>query len=216
MLVFRYIWQYHSKSYDNDTVYSSENGAAICTTVRWLWSQEAAQQQDQSWAPLFYMLRCPAKAQRNPQGRSWDKWVPRCNLGWEIPDILKKITLDVPMVAVWREEQGGAICKRSFSFPIPCENWHIFFPSVLIKVRMQQWRRTTLLSWISVVRECMSVVPWRFQGTMHVLHLLSKLPDRHFPAQRAARSEVVIIIFTLSRRKPALGWIFPVAPWEQS
>lgn len=34
MLVFRYIWQYHSKSYDNDTVYSSENGAAICTMVQ--------------------------------------------------------------------------------------------------------------------------------------------------------------------------------------
>lgn len=33
MLLFRDIWQYHSKSYDNDTVYSSENGAAICTMI---------------------------------------------------------------------------------------------------------------------------------------------------------------------------------------
>lgn len=85
------------------------------------------------------------------------------------------------MVAVWREEQGGAVCKRPFSLLIPPKNWHIFFPSVLIKVRMQQWKRTMLPSWISVVRERTSVVLWRSQGTMHMLHLLSKLPDRHFP-----------------------------------
>lgn len=31
-VVVQYIWQYHSKSYDNHDAYSSVNGAAICTT----------------------------------------------------------------------------------------------------------------------------------------------------------------------------------------
>ena len=34
-LVFQYIWQYHSKSYDNHHAYSSVNGAAICTMQSW-------------------------------------------------------------------------------------------------------------------------------------------------------------------------------------
>lgn len=72
--------------------------------------QDATLQQDPSRALLFYVLKGPAKTQRNSRIVSRNKWEWRCDFGWEIPATLKKSTLEVPVVVVWRKRQGGAGC----------------------------------------------------------------------------------------------------------
>lgn len=176
--------------------------------------QDATLQQDPSCALLFYVLKCPAKTQRNSRVVSWNIWEWRHYFGWEIPAILKKSTLEDPVVVFWRKRQGDPGCtvfcccwyswqseEASLSppsppslqmlrrllqwckgntvaqahmhththvpvssstlqfnrkkreslplFPDSLHDWHIFFPSLLIKVQMLQWKCTALPSWTS-------------------------------------------------------------------
>lgn len=72
--------------------------------------QDATLQQDPSCALLFYVLKCPAKTQRNSRVVSWNIWEWRHYFGWEIPAILKKSTLEDPVVVFWRKRQGDPGC----------------------------------------------------------------------------------------------------------
>lgn len=67
MLIFQYIWQYHSKSYDNDTVYSSENGAAICTMVQRLSSPGRDSAAGPVPCPPLLRARVPLKRSATPR-----------------------------------------------------------------------------------------------------------------------------------------------------
>lgn len=72
--------------------------------------QDATLQQDPSCALLFYVLKCPAKTQHNSRVLSWNKWEWRHYFGWEIPAILRKSTLEGPVVVFWRKRQGDPGC----------------------------------------------------------------------------------------------------------